>query len=178
MIVCCAFLVIAFRYIPKLLFAFFDWVVCLFLLFFYLVFYPYNICTVVVADFSGTTIPRFVQFFVFSARFSPYLLAFKHLASYCASHSVFLFFSKVFFCYFLLFSRFLVSGHFFLTTANLFFFTFFLFFRARFSSGMQSIHMVRLPHPLRLQKNLHDLWWSCGHRIPHCQTSRPPACLP
>ena len=92
---------------------------------FYLVFYPYNICTVVVADFRRPQFPVSCSSLCFLPTFFLYLLAFIHLASCCASHSVFLFFSKVFFYYFLLFSRFLVSDHFFLTTVYLFFVTFF-----------------------------------------------------
>ena len=72
--------------------------------FFFAHFVHCNIALFVVADFPATIIPRYTQFFVLSVRFLFYLLAFRHLASCCASRSVFLFLFSIFFAILILLS--------------------------------------------------------------------------
>ena len=63
-----------------------------------------NSALFVVVDFSAIIIPRFTQFYVLSDRFLFCLLAFRHLASYCAPRSVFVFLFPILFTIFILFS--------------------------------------------------------------------------
>ena len=121
-------------------------------------------------------IPRFVRFFVLFDRFLFCLLTFKHLASCCASRSVFVFLFPIFFVIFLFLSPFLVLSTF-LALDNLLVLALFLVLPCAYTSWAVCAWMGDTWAPLT--HTLFPFMICGGHVPPHhpCQPISTPHTL-